>query len=289
MLRKSLLLALGVLAPICLTGLWVLHGDCCPIKAALTNTAEPTDSCCQAETQNDATVEAQFVTASVFPLSTVNEPQGATGDASVKGTVKFEGTAPAREKINMEADAVCAKLHAEALTKEDLIVGKDGGVKNVFVYVKKGIDGKYDAPKDAFVLDQKGCQYIPHVFGVVAGQKITVKNSDATTHNVHSFGKKNKAINQAQPAGSKEIEVDWKTSEMSMAIKCDMHPWMSSICHIVKHPFFAITDENGKFEIKNLPAGDYTIEALAEGMPAQTVEVKVAAKEARDANFTFKK
>jgi plastocyanin len=283
MLRKSLLLALGVVVPVGVTGLWMFCGDCCKSKVVKTNA-----SCCE-ETASDAAVEAEFVTASVFPLAGAAEPQGATGDASVKGVVKFEGAAPARDKIDMAADAVCAKLHTEALTKEDMIVGKDGGLRNVFVYVKKGIDGKYEPPKESFVLDQKGCQYIPHVFGVVAGQKITVKNSDATTHNVHSFGKKNKAINQAQPAGSKEIEVDWKTSEVNMAIKCDMHPWMSSYCHIVKHPFFAVTDDSGKFEIKNLPAGDYTIEAVHEGMPPQTMEVKVAAKESRDANFTFKK
>lgn len=292
MLRKTALYAFGAVAPLILTGLWISQADCCLGKAA------PMPSCCDgldavfAATTGDAVEPGESIeitTASFLPLGGSSLPQGPMGEAVVKGTIRFDGEAPARAKIKMEADKVCEGMHKEPLESEEWIVGKDRGLKNVFVYVKKGIEGKYDPPKDAFVLDQKGCQYIPHVFGVVAGQKITIKNSDATTHNVHSFGKKNTAINQAQPAGSKDLEVEWKNAETKVAIKCDMHPWMSTYCHIVKHPFFAITDDNGSFTIRNLPAGEYTIEAIHESLPSQTMDVKVGDKETREANFTFKK
>lgn len=277
MLRNTLILGVGVLAPFCLTGVWVYAGD----HAASSAPALP--SCCAEKAAEAAPLDVVNASAEVPAQA------GAMGDASVKGIVKFEGAAPAREAIDMKTDAVCAKAHAEPVLKEDLIVGKDGGMRNVFVYVKKGIDGKFEAPKEAAKLDQHGCAYVPHVFGIVVGQKITVHNSDGTTHNVHTFGKKNKPINQAQPAGSKELEIEWKTAEMGVPIKCDMHPWMSAVCFVVKHPFFAVTDERGAFEIKNLPAGDYTIEAVHETLGAQTMELKVAAKESKDANFTFKK
>jgi plastocyanin len=291
MFRKSLILGFGAVAPICLTGVWVFAGDhCSKGSAVLSSSAAP--SCCAAKEAAATETEMPALALEVNAPSELatDAAQAPMGDSTVKGLVKFDGAAPTRESLNdlMKADAVCLKAHTDPLLKEDVIVGKDGGLKNVFVYVKKGADGKYEAPKDAFSLDQKGCVYVPHVFGVVLGQKVVVHNNDGTTHNIHTFPKRNKAINQAQPAGSKELELEMKTAEMSIPIKCDMHPWMMSVCYVVKNPFFAVTDDKGNFEIKNLPAGDYTFEAIHETLGAQTMDVKIAAKETKDANFTFK-
>lgn len=275
MLRNTLLLVVGAVAPLSITGLYVYSGEAVNAGSAGVATA----SCCAAETNTEA-AEMPFVAA-----EPTNLPQGTTGDATVKGTIKFKGEAPKREPVNMDADQVCVKAHTAAVLKEELIVGKEGALKNVFVYLKKGLDAKYDAPKDAVTLDQHGCQYVPHVFGLIAGQKLVVKNSDETTHNVHSYGLKNKQINNGQPAKSADIPVDgWKTQE-KFWIKCDIHSWMTSYCHVVKNPFFAVTDENGNFEIKNIPAGKYTFEAIHETLGAKELELTVDAKGNVEAKF----
>jgi plastocyanin len=288
MLRNTLLVV-GAVAPFSLAGLFVQSA----VEPASPNATVAVMSCCSAApaaAQSQA-IDAQTNTESLKGLGYVGAPAqaGATGDATVKGKIKFEGEAPKREAIDMKSDGVCVKAHSAEVLKEDVVVGKDGALKNVFVYVKKGIEGKYDAPATTAVLDQHGCVYAPHVFGVVAGQKISIKNSDGTTHNIHTYGKKNRVINQGQPSGSPELSVEWKVAEMSLWIKCDMHSWMSSVCHVMKHPFFAVSGDDGSFEIKNLPAGKYTIAALHETLGEQTVDIEVAAKDSKDANFSFKK
>ncbi|MFN0206866.1 MAG: hypothetical protein ACKVS6_11225 [Planctomycetota bacterium] len=275
MLRNTLLVV-GAIAPFSLAGLFVSSGENSSVEPNAATKNVVFASCCAPEAE-----------AAAEPVEPTNIQDGARGDAVVKGKVRFDGEAPKRDAVDMKADGICVKAHETPVLKEDVIVGKEGAFKNVFVYVKKGIEGKYEAPKEAVTVDQKGCVYIPHVFGIVAGQKINIKNSDATTHNVHSYGKKNKAINQGQPPGAGDLSVEWKASEMSLWIKCDMHSWMSTICHVMKHPFFTVTDDNGMFEIKGLPAGKYTIAAIHETLGEQTVEVEVAAKDSKDANFTF--
>ncbi|MBI3819895.1 MAG: hypothetical protein HY286_14455 [Planctomycetes bacterium] len=264
MLRNSLLLVAGAIAPLGATGLYV-YSDV-----------------------HSGSNESVAATAGIVHVAGTPDAAAAqSGDATIKGNIKFDGEAPKREAVDMVKDGVCVKANAAPVMKEEMaIVGKDNGLKNVFVYIKKGIEGKFDAPKDAVALDQKNCMYSPHVFGLVAGQKLTVKNSDQTTHNVHSMGKKNKQLNQGQPAGSQELSVEnWKTKETSLWIKCDIHSWMSSVCHVVPHPFFAVTDEAGNFEIKNLPAGTYTLEAIHETLGSKELEVKVDAKGSVEAKF----
>lgn len=275
MLRNTFIMIAGAVAPLGITGLYVYSGS--DVAAANTPADSVAVSCCADTT---AAADMPFVAA-----EPTNLPQGQMGDATVKGTIKFKGEAPKREAVDMKADGVCVKAHTAEVLKEDLIVGKDGGVKNVFVYLKKGLDAKYDAPKDVVSLDQHGCQYVPHVLGVMAGQKLMIKNSDETTHNVHSYGKKNKVLNQGQPAKSADLPVEWKAAEMNLWVKCDIHSWMTAVCHVVKNPFFAVTDDAGNFEIKNIPAGTYTFEALHETLGAKELEVKVDAKGSVEVKF----
>ncbi len=213
---------------------------------------------------------------------------GATGSASVTGKIVFEGTVPAAEKFKMSADAFCAKQHPGEVVKQDAEIGPDRGIKDVFVYVKTGISGTYPPPAAAAVIDQKGCTYHPHVFGMVAGQSLDILNSDDTLHNIHSLPEKNESFNLGMPVKGMKYTKKFDKPEVMIHIKCDVHGWMSAYCGVVAHPFFAVTAADGTYAIKNLPAGTYTIEAWHEKFGTQTQQVTVGATESKQLAFTFK-
>ncbi|MEO8584719.1 MAG: carboxypeptidase regulatory-like domain-containing protein [Acidobacteriota bacterium] len=213
---------------------------------------------------------------------------GATGAASITGKIVFEGAVPAPEKFKMSADAFCAKAHPGDMVKQDLEIGPDKGIADVFVYVKSGINGTYPPPATAATIDQRGCRYTPHVFGVVAGQNIEILNSDPTLHNIHSLPEKNEPFNLAMPVQGMKYTKKFEKPEVMVRIKCDVHGWMSAFVGVVSHPFFAVTAADGTYAIKNLPAGTYTIEAWHEKLGTQTQQVTVGTTDSKPAAFTFK-
>jgi len=179
--------------------------------------------------------------------------------ADVTGKVTLKGTP--KPEVNIELGPQCGKFSKPATTRH-YVVGKDGGLANVFVYVK---DAKA-APitGDGPLLDQVGCMYTPYVFGVGVNQKFKVKNSDPEMHNVHATPKSpaNKEFNFAQMAGSAIAEKSFPAAEVAVRIKCDVHPWMFSYAGVFEHPYFAVTDADGNFKISGLPDGDYSIVAF---------------------------
>ena len=187
-------------------------------------------------------------------------------------------------------DSVCQRVHAQnPIMDERQVVGAGNALKNVFVHVTKGpvLGKKHPPPAQPVVLDQKGCRYIPHVFGIMSGQPLEVRNSDGTTHNVHSLPKKNKEFNFAQAKGATKKVNDLKKAE-SFMIKCDVHDWMKTWCHVMEHPFYAVTDEKGMFEIKGVEAGDYELTFWHEKLGPQTAEVTLeAGKPAEVATVTL--
>jgi len=213
---------------------------------------------------------------------------GAMGAASVTGKIVFDGAVPAVDKFKMSADAFCAKSHPGDVAREDVVIAADKGLANVFVYVKTGISGTYPPPATAAVIDQKGCTYHPHVFGVVTGQNIEILNSDPTLHNIHSLPEKNEAFNLGMPVQGMKYTKKFDKQEVMVRIKCDVHGWMSAFCGVVAHPFFAVTAADGTYTIKNLPAGTYTIEAWHEKFGTQTQQVTVGATDSKAVPFTFK-
>ena len=212
----------------------------------------------------------------------------ADSGASVKGTVKFDGTAPKGTRIDMTQDPLCSKAHSTPATTEEVLVGPSGGVENVVVYVSDGLTSHdFQPPQQPAVLEQKGCQYKPHVLAMQASQKLDVVNSDETTHNIHPIPNNNREWNMTQPHGM-HLEQTFAREEVSILVKCNVHPWMKGYIAVFKHPYFAVSDKNGEFELKDLPPGTYTITAWQEKLGTKTQKVTVGAGEAKTADFAFK-
>jgi plastocyanin len=228
------------------------------------------------------------------PASPAGAPAGMKVDTatagSVTGMVVLDGTAPKNLPIKMNADPVCVKEASGTQLQETYVVGSDGkALGNVFVYVKDGL-GNYvfDTPSEMAHIDQKGCRYHPHVFGVRVGQAIEISNSDPTLHNIHALPKDNTEFNTAQPLQNMKITHTFDKKEVMVPFKCEVHGWMNSYVGVLDHPYFAVTSDSGKFELKDLPPGTYTVEAWHEKLGTQTQSVSIAAKETKDISFTFK-
>jgi plastocyanin len=225
------------------------------------------------------------------------KPYVSKGDeGSITGKVSYTGAAPEAKKIDTSADAACTSKSPNLTTEEWAI--KDGKVANTYVYIKSGTladgskigDWTFEAPTTAATLDQDGCHYKPHVLGVMVNQPIEIKNSDPTTHNIHFTPKNNPDWNQSQPNGAASLTHKLAVAEVLVPVKCNQHPWMKSYVGVTKHPFFAVSAEDGSFTIKGVPAGKYTVVAWHEGGATGTekpMEVTVAAKAAATADFSF--
>jgi plastocyanin len=208
--------------------------------------------------------------------------------ATISGKVVFSGTPPSGDRLMMDADPICKMIHSADVLSQASEVNADGTLPHVFVYVKEGAGGDHPTPKDPVTIDQVGCMYEPHVFGVQVGQGIRIVNSDDTLHNVHAVPKDNKQFNLAMPFKGMELTKKFNTPEVMVKFKCDVHPWMNAYVGVVAHPFFAATGNSGSFTLPKLPAGTYTLEAWHETYGTQTQAVTVANNETKDITFTFK-
>lgn len=211
----------------------------------------------------------------------------AAGAGSIHGTVAFEGTAPVQEKVKMDADPACQQQHATAVTTEDVVVNADGTLKNVFVYVKEGATGPFAAPATPVVLNQIGCWYTPHVFGIQTGQPLEIVNSDGTLHNVNAKPTANQPFNLAQPVKGMKATKTFAKREVMVKFKCNVHPWMSAYAGVVEHSFFGVSGTDGSFAITGLPAGTYVLEAWHEKYGTQAQTVTVSDGETTRVEFAF--
>jgi plastocyanin len=211
-----------------------------------------------------------------------------TGD--IKGMVMLEGVAPKNDVIKMNADPVCLKQTKGDQTQETYMVGSDGkSLGNVFVYVKDGLGNYiYDPPTGNATIDQQGCRYHPHVFGMRVGQVLQIVNSDPTLHNIHALPKGNTEFNTGQPIQGMKTEHKFTAKEVMVPFKCDVHGWMNAYVGVLDHPYFTVSDADGKFELKGVPPGTYTIEAWHEKLGTSTQSVTLAEKGSKEITFTFK-
>jgi plastocyanin len=209
------------------------------------------------------------------------------GESTISGAVTYEGTAEKPRVVRMDSDPLCMPEGPQ--TSEVLLVGPGNGLQNAFVYVKDGLgDRKFPPPQTPVTLDQRGCKYMPHVFGVQVGQPVLIINSDPTLHNVHAVPKANAEFNFGQAIKGMKTTRTFDKPEVMVPFRCDVHGWMAAYGGVLSHPYFAVSNADGSFEIKGLPAGTYTVEVWHERLGTQTTKVTVDGKSGAKANVAFK-
>jgi plastocyanin len=224
-------------------------------------------------------------TALAAPKAKPSKAKPALG--GVKGHVIFEGEAPDRKPLVRDSDPYCVKT---AKLAEDVVVTK-GKLKDVLVRVKNGSAGKHAAPAQPAIIDQRECMYTPRVVGVVAGQQLAVRNSDGTFHNVRGAIAGKPLWNKPHPKGAGALALTTSPAAGDVIdVVCDVHPWMHAYAVVQDHPFFAVTGEDGAFEIKGLAPGTYTLEAWHPTLGTRTLTVKIGtgAKAVVPARLSYK-
>lgn len=239
-------------------------------------------SACKSGNSTNATTETT-------PAAAVAaSPVDAATAASITGTIKFSGAKPKNQKISMNADAYCKTAHTTDVVSEEVTINANNTLKYVYIYVKSGLgDLKFPTPTEPVILDQVGCMYVPHIVAVQAGQKLQVRNSDGVLHNVNARPTKNQGFNFGQPVKGMTNDKTFDTAEM-IPVKCDVHPWMHGWIGVQNHPYAAVTGDDGSFSLKNLPPGEYEIEAWHEKYGTATQKVTVGASESKAIEFSFK-
>lgn len=207
----------------------------------------------------------------------------------VTGTVTFAGTPPPAEVVKMNADPICMRENGGQRETEFFGVGPNGELRNVIVFVKQAPSGyRFDAPAQPVTLDQRGCRYEPHVFAVRVGQPLDITNGDPTLHNVHAVPTVNQEFNLGQPIQGMKMSHTFTAPEVGILFKCDVHGWMNAYGAVFDHPYFSVTDANGRFSLANLPPGTYEVQAWHEKLGTMTQTVTVGQKQTLDVTFTFK-
>ena len=207
----------------------------------------------------------------------------------LRGSIRFVGKKPARKPIDMSGDPACVEAHQGKPVDESILVNPNGTLANVFVYIKIGLEGKqFEVPRTPVTFDQHDCWFQPRVLGIQTGQILRITNSDPVTHNVHPVAQVNREWNHSQGAGDDPLERKFLRPEVMIPVKCNIHSWMHAYIGAVAHPYFAVTGADGTFEIRNVPPGDYVIEAWQEKMGTSQQKVTVSPRAEIDASFTFK-
>jgi hypothetical protein len=209
---------------------------------------------------------------------------GTKGSGAIAGTVKLVGTPPEMALTKRQGDPFCART---PMKEEEVVVGAGGALKNVVVRVTSGVAGRYDPPAENAVLDQSACMYRPRVSAAMLGQNLLIKNSDQTLHNVHGYKGPSTLFNQAQVPNLGPITKKLTDADQILKFKCDVHPWMTAYVLVSSHPFFAVTGDDGRFRIADLPPGKYTLEAWHERYGTKTSELTVAADKPAEIAFQY--
>ncbi|MFQ5569313.1 MAG: carboxypeptidase regulatory-like domain-containing protein [Rhodothermales bacterium] len=206
---------------------------------------------------------------------------------SITGKITFDGRVPKLLPLKMENDPACEAIAQQKKIYFGMVaVGKDRGLANVFVTITHAPEGNYPTPTEPVVIDQKDCMFAPRVVGARVGQPVRFKNSDDILHNVHGVPQENREFNIGMPPTLKESTQTFNKPEPAFPITCEGHPWQRAYVAVMTHPYFAITADDGRFSIDDLPAGTYEVTAWHERMGTQTQTVTVG-DGAATADFSF--
>jgi len=212
---------------------------------------------------------------------------GGPSGGSISGKTSYEGTPAKQMPIDMSKEPSCAKQHPTPLMTETVVVGPGSALANVVIYISSGAPDQSPAPTDTVTITQKGCQYLPHIVPLVVNQELKVVNDDPTSHNIHPLAKINHEWNKSQPPGTPPFSETFEKPEF-IPVKCNVHPWMHGTFAVMKNSHYAVSGEDGRFTLPNLPPGKYTLTAWHESYGDQTREVTITGNETETVNFAFK-
>ena len=205
----------------------------------------------------------------------------------ITGVITLKGVPPAEKDITpLKDDATCGALYDTMPKTHFYVVSPQGELADVVVSLKDVTGKSTGASAPPAVLDQKGCVYLPSILAIQTGQKLIVKNSDPCVHNVHTSPTANPEVNEVQMPGGADLTFTFDKPEPFLKFRCDVHPWMFAWVTVVDSPYFAVTGKDGKFTIKNVPPGKYTLEAAHRKLGTQTADIEVTDSGATQ-NFTF--
>ena len=207
---------------------------------------------------------------------------------SIHGTIGYTGARPKPRLVDMSSDPACVAAHKGKAFDESLVVGSKGGLGNAFVYISSGLESKrFAVPTAAVTIDQSGCWFRPRVLGLQTGQTLDIVNSDPVTHNIHPMAVVNREWNHSQGPGDPPMHHTFAKQEVMIPVKCNIHGWMHAFIGVVDNPYFAVTKDDGSFDLPNLPPGTYTVTAWHEDLGTQQATVTVAAKAKADTTLSF--
>lgn len=208
------------------------------------------------------------------------------GTAVIQGTITFTGTAP--EQQSLDVDRECLEGIDGPILSQNVVVNDNGTLRWVFVYIKEGLGSQtFAAPDTPVEIDQEHCRYVPHVFGIQTGQTLRIHNSDTFQHNIHALPETNRPFNYSTPMQGMTRDATFRSQEVMVPIKCDVHPWMQAYVGVLPHPYFSTSGPDGAFRIEGLPAGTYTVEAWHEEYGTQTQQVTVGDGETVTSDFSY--
>lgn len=210
--------------------------------------------------------------------------------ATLWGSVRYTGPPVTRRPIEMRGDRWCIERQKVArLLQDDLIVGPNGGLRHAVVYVKDGpVARNLPAPQTPVELVMRDCVFVPRVVAVRAGQELRIRNEDRTLHTVYARASLNpKFIRPLHGPEDAPLTVRFNRPELPIVLRCDVQPWMIAFVGVFDHPYFAVTGEDGSYELPDLPEGDYTIEVWHERLGKLSEQIGLRAGERRALPFTY--
>jgi len=208
---------------------------------------------------------------------------------SITGTIHYNGKRPAPKLVDQSSDPACVEAHKGKAYDESLVVSPKGMLGNAFIYIKSGLEGKnFEVPAAPVVIDQAGCWFRPRVLGIQVNQVLQVVNSDPVTHNIHPMAVVNREWNHSMGPGDAPIDRKFLKPEIMVPVKCNIHNWMHAFIGVVDSPYFAVSKDDGTFEIKNLPPGDYTLAVWQERLGTQEQHITVTPNQSSTVSITFK-
>ncbi|HTY05441.1 MAG TPA: carboxypeptidase regulatory-like domain-containing protein [Gemmatimonadales bacterium] len=205
---------------------------------------------------------------------------------TISGTITYTGTPPKMKPIDMAKEPTCAKQHATPVMTEGAVTGPGNTLADVVVYISAG-DQPGPAPTQPVRYDQKGCQYVPHVAVMQAGQPLEIYNDDETSHNIHPMPKLNSEWNKSQPPGTPPIHTSFDKPEF-ISVKCNVHPWMHGVFAVLNTSHATVSGADGSFKLEGLAPGHYTVTAWHERFGTQTADVTITGSETQTVKLVFK-